>query len=206
MPKILSRDGQSLADIYDVEGSIAGIDQLETSELPIVHEMGNTVLSERFTTRVFRIPSGNVLQNADFNVELTTLPETPARLLGVQVIHNNLTLRVARAAVLLTDPTVNQDFPIWLWDSAAGLSETVEMDDAGTGADFALLVPAAGINGFATFAGGVEQQGNMVSNVKLTGRTTGFGAGTAETIALLLLAFPRRDINISSKGLPIPSW
>jgi len=206
MVKILSQDGQSLADIYDVEGSIAGIEQLETRELPIVHEMGATVFSERFTTRVFRIPTGDMLQTVTFRQELTTLPETPARLLGLRVI-TDFTSRIARCAVLVNDPTVSQDFPIWVLDTSTVASETLTMEDAGGSVTVADLLPRPALNLLSPiFVGGSEQQGNMVSNVALVGLTTTFGAGDVEVIALLYLAFPRRDINISSKGLPIPSW
>lgn len=205
MTKVLSRSGDSLADVYDVEGSVAGIEQLETHELPIVHEMGATILSERFTTRVFRIPTGDILQDIEFAIELTTLPETPARLLGVQVIIDT-TARISRCAVLLTDPTVGQDFPLWVMETAAA-AETVIMEDATVSAVQRILIPQPSITlASPTFVGGRQQQDNMVSSVTFAGLSTGFGAGTVSLVALLYLAFPRRDINISSRGLPIPSW
>jgi len=203
--KILSRSGDSLADIYDVEGSIAGIEQLETRELPIVHEMGATVLSERFTTRVFRISSGAIAQSTAFNIEILTFPETPTRLLGIQVVSTS-TVRLAQVAVLATDPTLGQDFPLWAFDTALAEFEPVTMEDATASQPLQILVPRTGLNIFPAFVGGQEQQDSMVSAVTLAGLTTAFGAGTVVTTALLLLAFPRRDINISSKGLPIPSW
>ena len=205
MVKILSRDGQSLADIYDVEGSIAGIEQLETRELPIVHEMGATVLSERFTTRIFRIATGDLLQNITFRVQLDTLPETPTRLLGISVFAD-APARLDIAAVLATDPTVGQDMPIWVWNANDQIAELISMEDLGVQGNFSLLIPQVGVNIFPSFTGGREQQDNMVSSLTLTGITSGFGAGTVDIIATCLLAFPRRDINISSKGLPIPSW
>jgi len=204
-PKILSLSGQSLADMYDVEGSIAGIDQLETRELPIVHEMGATVMSERFTTRVFRIPSGPVNQSTGFVTVLTTLPETPARLLGVQVI-SSLASRLERVAVLGTDPRLSQDFPLWVMDTAAVVGETVAMEDAGAPVTIEVVNPRPAMNQFPSFVGGREQQDSMVSSITLVGSTTAFGAGTVTTTALLLLAFPRRDGSVSSKGVPIPSW
>lgn len=205
MVKILSRSGDSLADIYDVEGSIAGIEQLETRELAIIHEMGATVLSERFTTRIFRHSTGAIAQNIAFREELTTLPETPTRLLGLQVITTDLS-RLNRVAVLGTDPTVGQDIPLWIWDDVIALDIDVTMEDLGTGANFRVLQPLPASTIIPTFVGGNEQQDNMVSNVTLVGLTTGFGAGTVVITALLYLAFPRRDVNISSRGLPIPSW
>jgi len=206
MAKILSRAGASLADIYDVEGSIAGIDTLETRELPIVHEMGATVFSERFRTQIFRITTGALAQDIAFAVELTTLPEIPARLLGVQVIAN-VNARVALAAVLATDPTLGQDFPLWVFDSVAALQLTVAMEDAGAHANQRVLVPQAELTVFPAFVGGREQQGNMASSVTLSGLTSGFGAGTVTVTALLLLAFPRTDgPRRAPLGLPIPSW
>ena len=205
MVKILSQSGKSLADMYDVQGSIAGIEQLETRDLPIVHEMGATVLSERFTTRVFRIPTGPILQNVEFAVELTTLPETPARLLGVQVIIDT-TARISRCAVMGTDPTLGQDFPLWVMETVAA-AESVIMEDAGVSAVQRILIPRTSITlNFPTFVGGSEQQDSMVSSVTFMGLTTGFGAGTVSLAALLYLAFPRRDGSVSSLGLPIPSW
>lgn len=205
MAKILSRTGASLADIYDVEGSIAGIDTLETRDLPIVHEMGATVLSERLTTRIFRLATGPIAQNLDFRVEIGTLPETPARLLGIQVISDN-SARLVRAAVLATDPTVQQDFPVWVWQATAGVSEAIVLEDVTVSAAFSLLVPHAANNVFPSFAGGREQQDNMVSSLTLAGRSSGFGAGTVLATALCYLAFPRRDGSVSSLGVPIPSW
>jgi len=205
MTKILSQSGKSLADVYDVEGSIAGIEQLETRDLPIMHEMGGTVFSERFQDRIFRIPTGAILQNADFRIQLDTLPETPARLLGIQVIAS-LPFRVVKCAVLGTDPTVSQDIPLWVWDAAGALTEEVNMEDVTVGNDFALMIPHASANIFPSFAGGREQQDNMVSSLTLTGTTTAFGGSTTEITALCYLAFPRRDGSVSSLGLPIPSW
>lgn len=205
MVKILSRSGASLADVYDVEGSIAGIEQLETRELPIVHEMGATVLSERFTTRIFRIPTGAIAQDVSFRVELATLPETPARLLGIQVIADNLA-RILRLAVVVHDPTVGQDMPVWISDASVALAESVILEDAGASATFDLAIPIFIPGMFPTFVGGREQQDNMVSSLVLVGRSTGFGAGSVSATALCYLAFPRRDGSVSSKGLPIPSW
>lgn len=205
MVKILSKSGESLADIYDVAGSVAGIEQLETRELPIVHEMGATVMSERFTTRIFRITTGAILQSIAFNVEEVNLPGTPARLLGIQVITTAVA-RVSRCAVLGTDPTLGQDFPLWVFDTTAGLGELVTMEDAGASANQDILIPRAGLNVFPAFVGGTAQQDSMVSSVTLAGTTPAFGAGTVTTTALLYIAFPRGAANISGVGLPIPSW
>jgi len=206
MTKILSRAGASLADIYDVEGSIAGIEQLETRELGIVHEMGATVFSERFSTRIIRITTGDIAQNTDFNIEEVNVSETPARLLGVQVFATVVS-QTLRCAVLATDPILGQDFPLWVFDTAATNSDTVFLEDAAVHSNKQVLVPRIGIPVGPAFVGGREQQGTMASSVTLTGRTTGFGAGVVVHTALLLIAFARSDGSRSPpRGITIPSW
>jgi len=207
MTKILSRSGDSLADMYDIEGSIAGLEQLETKELPIVHEMGATIFSERLRTRIFRITTGGIDQSIVFNIEEVNLPDTPTRLFGVQVIVNG-GARIARCAVLATDPTLGQDIPLWVFDATLGEFEETDLEDAGVAVTRDVLVPRTGLNVFPAFVGGSGQgpADTMVSSITLAGETTAFGAGTVVITALLYLAFPARDINISSRGLPIPSW
>jgi len=205
--KILSKSGESLADIYDVAGSVAGIEQLETRELPIVHEMGATVFSERFTTRIIRITTGALAQSITFRVELTTIPDTPARLLGVQVIFDGTGAEITRCTTMLHDPTLGQDIPVWVLDTAANLTENITMEDAGASVTVQLLIPLNTLTlPHPTFIGGRAQQDSMVSSVVFAGVMAAFGAGTRTATALLYTAFPRGAANISGVGLPIPSW
>jgi len=200
MVKILSQSGNSLADMYDAEGSIAGIDELVTRELPIVHEMGVTVFSERYHTAIRRFASGGLAQNTAISLQAADLPSAPTRLLGAAVI-SDVAARVDRLAISLRDPGATNEIPIWVFD---GTSTPIEFADAGAGtATFDLLgaqqvfVPG--------MVGGDGQPFRMVSDIAIRGDTTGFGAGTVFVRAFLLLAFAFQG-GLSSRGVPIPSW
>jgi len=201
MPKILSQSGISLADTYDVEGSIAGIETLETRDLPIVHEMGGTVMSERIVGNVFRAIADDVLQNTDFNILLNTLPIMPNRLLAVQ-IFTDAVARVARAAVIMSSPPL-REIPIWVWDQTNSIS--VDFSDNGAAvAAHVVLEPVAALSHVPNMFFGSAQP-RPADRAFLRGRTAGFGAGTVDITMLLYVAFPEVQ-GIPSIGLPVPSW
>ena len=212
MVKILSRSGVSLADIYDVKGSIAGIEQLETRELPIVHEMGATVFSERYNTTIRGIVTGDIAQNITFEIALTSLPLAPTRLLGVQVL-TDVGARILRCALSATNPIGAigggggaQDIPIWVWDATNALFETATLFNDGASGNLDVLIPHPGSLMFPTMVGGRGQGPDMVRDLRLQGRTTGFGAGTVAITALLYLGFAFDTTGLSSRGVPFPSW
>lgn len=202
MSKVLAQAGNSLADTYDVEGSVAGIENLETRELAIVHEMGATVFSERFQTEIRRMNTGDLAQNIDFNVVLTDLPVTPARLLGLTVVADTGS-RVLRVAVLIQDLVANREVPVWVYDGSTIIA--TRMTDAGSLATVDLLVGSGPTLMLPTFAGGpvLPQSADQVS---MRGTTTGFGAGTVDITCYFLLALAEDPTGLSSRGLPIPSW
>lgn len=200
MVKILSQSGDSLADIYDVEGSVAGIDQLETRELPIVHEMGATVFSERFSTTTRRSSTGAIAQSTAFGIVIGNLPPMPTRLLCVTVLSDDET-RIADAAIVLRDPDEEQELVVWAFDGSATVVRLV--DDAQAVATFDLL--HSSLPFVQTMVGGGEQQPDMVDQIGLRGITTAFGAGDVTITAIYHLAFAFRH-GLSSRGLPIPSW
>ena len=204
MSKILSQAGNSLADIYDVEGSIAGIDTLETTELPIVHEAGATVFSERFATSSQRIVTGDIAQNITFGVINTTLPGAVTRLLALAVISDNQA-RIAQCTVSVRHVTPGvQEIPIW--NFALGASEVARFVDDGTIGAFDLMTPQPGSFFFPNFIGGSAQTNpDMTQEIALRGLTTGFGAGTVFVNVILYFAFPF-VVGTRSRGLPIPSW
>jgi len=203
MVKILSRSGTSLADIYDVKGSIAGIDQLETRELSIVHEMGATVFSERLHTTIRRATDDALAQNTAFEAIITNLPSVPTRLLGMAVVTDDAS-RISRAAVMLRDPESSggTEIPIWAWDQST--SVRVNFIDLGSSVTFDLLVSAPPVF-VPTFIGGSGQQPDPVDEIVLRGVTTGFGAGTVFMRVFYYMAFPFLG-GLSSRGLPVPSW
>ena len=204
MVKILSQSGDSLADIYDVEGSIAGIDHLETHELPIVHEMGATIFSERYSTQIRRIVVAPVAQNISFSQNLTDLPIMPSRLLSVAMITDD-GARISALTLVARDPVSLQDVPIWVWDPTVFVPIRLQ-DDGAAVATFDLLLGTASHNFTPNMVAGRGQEPNMVSGLTLRGITTGFGAGTVFVRGLLHLALASNRLGLSSRGLPIPSW
>ena len=202
MAKILSRSGASLADIYDVAGSIAGIDCLETRELGIIHEMGATVASERFSSEIRRFDTGALNQNTTFDVVQTNLPAGIWRVLGIIVLANT-NVRSLTAQVSLRDPTAGREVPVYVWDSTNDVQSVVRIVENGAAAaNFESLVPAhVRLPSIGVGAG----QPLQVSEIAFRGLTSGFGAGTVQHIALVHICFSQIT-GLSSRGLPIPSW
>ena len=208
MGKILSQAGNSLADIYDVRGSIAGIDILETKQLPLVHEAGATVFSERFATDFDRFDTGNIAQNITFEVirDAAVLPGGVLRLLNIQM-YSDVAARLLHLSLNVRSPispvtAASQEINIWNWD---GTSNVGRFDDLGVIITVDMLVPAVGLS-IPTFFGGADQANpSMVSELAMRGVTTGFGAGTV--YAACVLHFAHAFIpGTRSRGLPIPSW
>jgi len=140
MGKILSRSGESLADVYDVEGSIAGVDQLLSHDVNLVHEMGGVLMSERLGGTIAAIQTAAILQNVNFGIGLT-LGATPVRLLNV-ALYASVVARTARAAIHITDqaPAGITDVPISVWDTG-GVESLVDVLINGTNSTQLLLEP-----------------------------------------------------------------
>lgn len=207
MPKILSQSGDSLADVYDVKGSIAGIDQLETRELPIVHEMGNTVFSERLGAEIVRLPTGDILQNANFDVTLASPPPNIFRVLGVVVLLDTTT-RINIAQVSLRS-TVGREVPFFVWDIADDIETSIRIVENNAAATNTIALRSRfGPQGGVPTLGVSDGQPRMVGEeIVFRGRAAGFGAGTVECIALVHLASPEvTQGSLSSRGLPVPGW
>ena len=200
MVKILSQGGRSLADMYQVEGSIAGIDQLETRELPIVHEMGATLFSERFRTTFRRGTTGPVAQSATPNISITNMPEGISRILGVQVITDDSS-RIANVQVSVHDAVAAQDFPIWTWE--VGNSDPIRLTDNAVGLTAEVLVPNEGqlLPCFVTNG----QTRLEISQIHLRADTTAFGAGNVFLTLLVHFAFTFTG-GVSAFGARVPSW
>ncbi len=205
MVKILSQSGDSLADLYDVKGSIAGIEELETRELPIVHEMGATVFSERLGGEIVRLSSGDILQSVAFDVILTSPPVGIYRVLGLQVL-SDVTGRVDRAQVSLRDILTGREIPLFVWQATPDIEVAIRIVENGEAvANMGALrtvqqqVPSLGI---------AEGQPRRVGEeIVFRGQATAFGAGTVELIALVYLGVTELTQGaLSSRGLPVPGW
>ena len=203
MAKILAQAGVSLADIYNVVGSIAGIEELISREVHPFHEMGTTIFSERVSADIIRATSGDILQNTDFDVVLDELGEVPSRLLGVCVLTDAVA-RLNYAQISVRDPTTEREIPLFVWDNneSSMVARIQENGAALTNWDYLaspLNGPAVPSMLFST------RQPLDVNEIAFRGRSAGFGAGTVEVVALLYQAGPQLA-GLSSRGLPLPSW
>ena len=206
MAKILSQSGVSLADIYDVEGSIAGIDTLDTRSLPIVHEIGASVWSERASGAIRRTSTGALAQNTTWDLQLDNLPASINRILGVFVFTDNAA-RIQNAQVSVGSGGREQ--PLWFWDVNEQNIELRLQDDGGAVAVvFGLCSDrnmGAGTLPSMAF-GSVQPQ--PIDDIIFRGDTAGFGAGAVTVTALIYIGFSEvgRAFGVSSYGLPVPSW
>ena len=203
MTKILSKSGDSLADVYDVEGSIAGIDELNSKEVVLVHEMGATVFSERVGGQVFRSTAGVLLQNVAWDVLITTLQPNVTRILGVVVIVDTPD-RIDRCTVSIRDPVLGQEIPIFMFDDGlVPISTDIRIEDGGGGAS-----GSAALNSMfppmPSMAFGANQP-IKVPDIAFRGTTTAFGAGNVTPTLLIYLVHSELG-GVSSRGLPLPSW
>jgi len=202
VPKVLAKSGDSLADLYDVVGSIAGVEELQSRDVQLLHEMGGTIFSERLSTRILSDTSGAVAQSTAIDTVILGFTTQPlARILGIFVFVD-VTARIADLAVSLEDDAaVGQGIPIWVW---GGTEDVVRMVDAGVGVNAIALVPTAAFNLMPALMLGTPQP-ERTPNLTMRGNTSAFGAGTVEAIVHTLIAFPALG-GVSSRGLPLPSW
>ena len=202
MAKILSRSGDSLADVYDVQGSIAGIECLASEEVSLVHEMGETIFSERLAVTIRKLSSTAILQSTNFDVFFDNNPSSIMRVLGVVVITS--ADRVANCTVNIRRPDQDTEIPLWNWDTAVDGQVNGRLVVSGSVLNTIMLVPAVPISPMPNLMLGTDQFDHS-ADIAFRGTTTAFGAGTVTVQLLLYLAFAR-TAGISSYGLPIPGW
>ncbi len=204
--KILGQAGTSLADLYDVEGSIAGVERLDSEDVHITHEMGGTILSERLVAQNFQANTGALAASVAWNINVSILGGH-SRILGVQVISNQ-TDRVANAQLSVTTPPGggSDDMPIFYWDQGADIEVPIRiMQNAVVGTARVLkptmvpLLPMLLIGNEGPDGG---NEGSFV--ISFRGSTNAFGAGTVVVTFIVYSVQPRRGL--SAKGLPLPSW
>lgn len=202
MAKILSRAGASLADVYDVKGSIAGIEDLRSEEVHLTHEMGATIHQERMVAQVLNLSSGAILQSVTFNVNFSF--QQTARILALQCISTN-GARLTRGQVSITSAPAadNTDVPIWSWDTAVDGTRVIQVMEAGTVTSRTLLRPIDQTQVPNILIG--NDSARPASTISIRGISAAFGAGTVTFQALVLVAFAATG-GISSRGLPMPSW
>lgn len=203
MVKILSRAGVSLADIYDVKGSIAGSDQLLAEEIHTIHEMGGTIFAERLGGNVRRGSSTALSQNTSWDVILSGFGPTIGRILGVTVVTLNAT-RLTNVTLSIRDPSTDREMPIFLWDTNEQFVTGRFQDNGGAIDNYDFLENSINVATLPSILLGTAQP-EPLQEMAFRGLTSGFGAGSVETIALMYIAFAQIE-GISSFGLPIPGW
>jgi len=204
--KILTSSGSSLADVYDVEGSIAGVGQLDSEEVKTVHEMGATIQSERYSQRIIELASEDTASSS-WDVSFG-LGRNVTRILWWQILGTfaaqtedlQLSLTTASPAGVLLD-----DMPLLSWVLAAGDDATKAIDvlDSGVAVTQFLFVTRDQI-GHPVLAAGGNQVGPAMNQLTFRGNTSAFGGGTAIHRALICVG--SAEPNVRSRGLPLPSW
>ena len=204
MSKILAQSGTSLADVYDIEGSIVGVEELNAAEVQTVHEMGHTLWAERFGTNIARFATGDLAASVEWNILIDTLPTTPFRIYGVSVFAD-VSARANTVTVLARDPISDREFPIWNWDLDTDIFVDMRIADQAAVGVLQELVPTRDqqVRTPITLTG--VDQPQRVPNVSFRGLTTAFGAGTVEHTLLIYFGFAQIG-GISSHGLPLPGW
>jgi len=199
--KILSKSGDSLADVYDVDGSIAGIEDLVSRDVNLVHEMGSTIFSERLSASIFPLTSGAIPQSTAFN---SALPISPtSRLLGLAVVTDQLArINDMQVSIQAGAPGAQTDIPLFVW-VAGEIAKVIRMEIGGSLQTQTILLPASGASTPNLIIG--QDSPLPAATFILRGQTNAFGAGTVTTQVILHIAFPQLE-GLSNRGLPLPGW
>ena len=206
---ILSQSGISLADVYDIEGSIAGVDRLLTEEVQLVHEMGSTILSERLQSFLLRISSGANQQNTTWSVSSGEMPDCVNRILGVSVfIPIANATDISFCSVSIQNGRIDREIPFYTFSLPVDDEVVVLWNDDGAGnASFMQLRSQVTHTPQLITRLGL---GEAMPVIRFNGNTTAFGAGTVTAIAIVHVCRPNPETPAagqpSSHGLPLPGW
>jgi len=201
--RVLSQSGTSLADAYDILGSIAGIETLETEEVRVVHDLAQTLTMERMRARISVFGGGaSHAQNTAFAVALNPLTASPARIIGITVEVDE-TSRLTHCNVCVRDPLNATEMPLWVWDGTN--EDIIRMDDGTALANQIVLRPSEFYKPLPCTLYGIDLP-EHVNQFRLRGLTSGFGAGTVTVTVQLYSSFIDAPGALSSRGVPVPSW
>jgi hypothetical protein len=209
MGKILAQTGISLPDVYDIEGSVAGVEFLATDDVSLTHEMGGQIFSERLSNIMVHLGSGELLQNVDFNMNDDTLPDCPHRILGVAcLVSAGGSGRLGELAVSLRDAGGLGEMPFFVWDSTLGDETRIRYSLQG-----AAIADMFYLSGGTMLTPTLALRTNdlrAMSELNVRGSTLAFGGGTVTITVVVSLARATRSSPTpgepSSHGLPLPSW
>jgi len=203
-PKILAQTGVSLADVYDIEGSIVGVDHLDANDVNLVHEMGATIFSERLGATIQRFVTGDLA--ADDTFDLTLVVSGIYRVLSVTVLVDTAA-RINRAQLSLRDPGTGREIPFFIWTTGIDVEHAIRIVEEGAAVGNFTAMTQAVPQTMPTLGMGVGQRVNqrVGAEIVFRGLATSFGAGTVEATALVHVANASVE-RLGSTGLPIPSW
>ena len=212
MSKILAQAGISLADVYDVEGSVAGIEDLLSREVSLVHEMGATIFSERIGAVTLELSSGAKLQNTGWEIDTIILADVVQRIAGITVLAEAVG-DISTAVLSIREVGAGnegREFPIWTWDTIADDEVNVKWSKDGAGVANKLQLRPRGGTAQLPILLPREGTGKLMPRLMFRGATGGFGAGTTETFMLIHMLRPLSGADTpgrpKSRGLPVPSW
>jgi len=207
--KILAQTGTSLADVYDIEGSIVGVDELEAHEVNVVHDLGPQIQSERLRSFIEVIDGGVVAQNITWGVALLPFPDCVNRIVTISVV-SDVDSRILNCSVALKEGSSAIEYPLWVWDQTDDETSPYIWDDGSGSAVFNMMRPIHNLPGgvpcIATRGGDASDMPNLI----FRGTSTGFGAGDVRARAIIQVIRPTSRVPAagepSSHGLPFPSW
>lgn len=208
MAIIQGRSGDSLAGIYDVVGGSFDVGRLAETEVQLVHEMGETIASERLRTDLRIVEALGVAQSTNFNVAIDDLPRGPFRLQS-GVVFIDVGGRVSGVCLSMELGDGSRSIPLYSWSSATGVEVPQQFTIGGALVARSLLLPlynAFPVLGLGTFQGTPVQQNRIL---RLAGATAAFGAGTVDIRAMVIsthMDIPGGQQQPISWGLPVPSW
>jgi len=209
--KVLGQAGVSLADQYDVEGSIAGVDVLDAREVKTVHDLGGTIFSERLGAFIIEISSGAVAQSTGWAIDTVILPDAIHRLTAIQVISETAA-DVSNASLAVQEVggvNVGREIPIWIWNVIDDLEVGFRWSNDGAAVGNVVALRPSQPQQIPTILPR-EGSGKQMPHLIFRGATGAFGAGTTTTFMLLHLmrALPSSPVagDPKSHGVPIPSW
>jgi len=211
VPKIQSQSGVSLADTYDVEGSIAGVENLESKDVSLFDEMGGRVFAERLRSFILNISTTAIAQSTTFDISFSGIPDSPNRIIAA-CLTAPVAGRVAHAALHLsqdTGDTFFTDQPIVAWDDAVDPEVICRFALKGANQSNAIVMRPAGL-AFEPLLMTRMAPDFTMPELKLRGKSSAFGAGTIIVTAIVLIARANPETTVagtpSSHGLPVPSW
>lgn len=218
MANIQGDAGEGLARIYDVEGGRYRLKKLMPGDVQLVHEMGHEIGAERLIVETVEITSGAMSQNSGANIPIANanVPLTPWRILAchfesVTLVGANIEADFDFLTLALHAPDNNtSDTLVWAWSAAVGSPAAVYNYDGSSlttvsiavtptyTAQLPLLCPPATTGSNAAWP--------YPSRLYANFNTTGFGAGTAEAKAVVLIEHYGNvytDPSVTDRGLPV---